>query len=250
MNKPNFLVLSGDGINCENETAFAFREAGGRADVLHINQVLENPSILKNYQGLAFPGGFSFGDELGSGQVLANKIKHGLLKELIEFIDQDKLVIGICNGFQVLTKLGLLPSHDKKRSMALAPNIQGNFIDKWVNMSVTSKKCVWTKDIERITLPVRHGEGRIIFSSNSQSEIYEELKLNDQIALVYDEDINGSFNCIAGVCNKKGTVLGLMPHPEAALFEATSETRSKNPLNHNIPMKIFKNAINYFSQEK
>ncbi len=246
MSQPRFLILSGDGINCERETAFAFEQAGGAAEIVHINDLLENPTKLETYQGMAFPGGFSFGDELGSGQVLATKIRHGLLKQFHEFVDEGKLVIGICNGFQVLTKLGLLPDHKKDRTVALAPNIHGQFLNKWVGMNVKSDKCVWTESIESLELPARHGEGRIVFTAGKEEEIYQNLLAKGQIVFDYTEDINGSYKKIAGLCNDKGTVLGMMPHPEAALFEVTSRTRSNSPWNSTVAMKMFENAIAYY----
>ncbi|TNF25281.1 MAG: phosphoribosylformylglycinamidine synthase subunit PurQ [Deltaproteobacteria bacterium] len=246
MSQANFLILSGDGINCERETAFAFEQAGGKAQIIHVNKLLENPSILESFQGMAFPGGFSFGDELGSGQVLATKIKHGLLEQFHRFVEDGKLVIGICNGFQVLTKLGLLPNHKKNRTVALAPNNHGQFLNKWVGMNVKTEKCIWTKGIESLELPARHGEGRIVFSAGKEDEIYQELKENGQIVFEYTTDINGSYKKIAGLCNAEGTVLGMMPHPEAALYEATSRIRSSNPWDKTAAMKIFENAIAYY----
>lgn len=246
MSTPTFLILSGDGINCERETALAFEQAGGKSEIVHINSLLENPSILDNYQGMAFPGGFSFGDELGSGQVLATKMRHGLLENIHKFVEDDKLVIGICNGFQVLTKLGLLPDHKKDRSIALAPNSHGKFLNKWVGMRVKSENCIWTKDISTIELPARHGEGRLVFTQGKEDEIYSELESNEQIVFEYDQDINGSFKKTAGLCNKKGTVLGMMPHPEAALFEITSRSKSSSPWTPSTAMKMFQNAIAYY----
>ena len=130
-----FLILTGDGINCERETAKAFINAGAEAEIIHVNDLLENPSALKNYSGMAIPGGFSFGDELGSGQVLALKIKHGLKEASDEFVADKKPIIGICNGFQVLVKLGLLPFPLEDRVMALAANESGHFINRWSTLS-------------------------------------------------------------------------------------------------------------------
>lgn len=246
MSQPKFLILSGDGINCENETAFAFERAGGKSEVVHINNLLEDPSILNDYQGMAFPGGFSFGDELGSGQVLATKIRHGLLEQIHKFVEDEKLIIGICNGFQVLTKLGLLPDHSKERTVALAPNNHGQFLNKWVGMNPISKKCIWTQDLDSLELPARHGEGRIVFTQGKEETIYSNLLENEQIVFKYTEDINGSYEKIAALCNPKGTVLGMMPHPEAALFEVTARMKGKDPLQTSPAMKMFENAIDYY----
>src|SRR4051812_35674067 len=146
MKNPLFIIVAGDGINCERETARAVELAGGSAKIIHINDLLDAPEILKSADGLAIPGGFSFGDELGSGQIMALKIRHRLNEAFYGLVRQKKPVIGICNGFQVLVKLGLLPYPDaKERIIALAPNEQGQFINRWVEMDVKESVCLWTK---------------------------------------------------------------------------------------------------------
>lgn len=222
MDKKNIkvLVLTGDGINCEEETALAFNEQGVSVQIIHIYDLIHNPMNLENAHILALPGGFSFGDEIGSGQILALKLKYALGAELKKFIDSGKLVIGICNGFQALVRLGLLPQPFSEREMTLTHNRQGHFIDRWVELTVPVSKCVWTKKLnsKKISLPIRHGEGKIVFAGNesSQSAIYQKLINNEQIALHYVDDVNGSYQKIAGVCDPTGRIFGLMPHPEAA----------------------------------
>lgn len=238
------LVLCGDGINCEKESAQAFNRVGAQSTIIHINDLLLNKSILSDYQILCLPGGFSFGDELGSGQILAHKIKHGLEQEFYKFVDDKKPIIGICNGFQVLTKLGLLPDYKTNRSVALAHNLHGQFIDQWVDLSVESKSvCHWTKGLVKLSLPIRHGEGRIVFTEGKEKEIFEELNNFGQIVLTYDQNPNGSYHDIAGICDKEGLIFGLMPHPEAAIANFS------HPNGHGIEKRegdglaIFKNIM-------
>ncbi|MES2803123.1 MAG: phosphoribosylformylglycinamidine synthase subunit PurQ [Bdellovibrionota bacterium] len=218
--KVQALILTGDGINCENETALAFSEHGCETKIMHVQDLIDQPGLLSKYQILALPGGFSFGDEIGSGQILALKLKYSLGVALTEFINNKKLIIGICNGFQVLVRLGLLPKPFTERQMTLTHNRQGYFINKWVNLTVPQSKCIWTKSLQgkEIALPIRHGEGKITFAGDQamQHNTFQSLMIQGQIALSYTEDVNGSYQQIAGVTDPTGCILGLMPHPEAA----------------------------------
>ena len=229
MHKPLFLVITGDGINCERETAAAFVHAGGDARIMHVNDLLAAPEKLAAYDGMAIPGGFSFGDELGSGQILALKIRHRLGDAFARFIARKKPVIGICNGFQVLVKLGLLPFPDApERLCALAPNAHGGFMNRWATLLPQSSHCIWTAGIENaIRLPVRHGEGRIVFAEGRAEELHAQLVQNGQIPFCYDADINGSYANIAALCDPGGYVLGLMPHPEAFMHAETAPQAQK-----------------------
>ena len=152
--KPRVIVMSGYGLNCEEETKFAFDSAGGAADIVHLNDLIANPKMLSEYQILAFPGGFSYGDDTGSGKAYANKFKNHLREELKEFLKRDTLTIGICNGFQILTNLGLAPG-------GLAWNKSGRYIDRWVDLKVEGKS-PWLAGIKTISLPIAHGEGRYV----------------------------------------------------------------------------------------
>ena len=241
------LILAGDGINCEKETAQALTDAGAESIILDINNLLLEPKKLQEFDILALPGGFSFGDEIHSGQVLAIKMKKFLLDELHEFIKNKKLIIGICNGFQVLLKLGLLPNDEMQTKISLGQNQSSTFINTWVEIKTAKSNCIWTKNLEgRIQLPIRHGEGRIVIAGTKEEQIacYESLLNRGQIALSYQEDINGSFERIAGLCNPEGTILGLMPHPEAATNKLLSPYQSE------FGKIIFNNAIHYLTCEE
>lgn len=249
MAQPSFLILCGDGINCERETAHAFALAGAAARITHINDLLAQPELLSQHDGLAIPGGFSFGDELGSGQVMALKIRHKLGDAFFKFVAAGKPVIGICNGFQVLVKLGLLPfPRSLDRVMALAPNIGGGFIDRWVGLDVPDNSiCKWTRGIKHMQLPIRHGEGRLVFADDG---MYRQLQASGQIALVYDEDVNGAHARIAGICDETGLVLGLMPHPEAHVYRATYVRPQPQVMVAGDGAQMFKNIVSYITGEE
>jgi phosphoribosylformylglycinamidine synthase len=251
MNKSDLkvLVLTGDGINCETETAMAFKELGVSATIVHIQDLISEPSMLSSVHILALPGGFSFGDEIGSGQILALKLKYSLGTELKKFVEEKKLIIGICNGFQALVRLGLLPAPFEKRTMTLTHNRQGHFIDRWTEMNVQDSHCAWTKSLQQktIELPIRHGEGKIVFAGDriDQERTYQALKKNGQIALQYTSDVNGSYEKIAGVCDPSGRIFGLMPHPEAAVSDWLNPDGSKKGPGVGVGLEFFKNGIEY-----
>lgn len=248
------LILAGDGINCERDTARAFTLAGGEPQIVHINDLLLNSKLLEQFDAIAFPGGFSFGDDLGSGQVLALKITSMLSDALQKFVQQKKPVVGICNGFQALTKLGLLPNPFEPRTMALARNSSGDFIDRWVELEADKKSiCIWTKDLtaDSFALPVRHGEGRVVFKQGEEEATHRQLSQNGQIALRYLVDVNGSYGRIAGVCDQTGLILGLMPHPEAAISKLQYPDSSRLPdrTAEGIGLKVFKNCVRYLKEK-
>jgi phosphoribosylformylglycinamidine synthase I len=251
MNRENIsvLVLSGDGINCENETSLAFKELKASTKIIHIQDLIENPNELLKHHILALPGGFSFGDEIGSGQILSLKLKYSLGKELQKFIDSGKLIIGICNGFQALVRLGLLPKPLEERTMTLTHNRQGHFIDRWVECKIPTSNCIWTKSFQGkvISLPIRHGEGKIVFKGDKdeQASHFETLLNNGQIALSYCDDVNGSYAQIAGVTDPTGKILGLMPHPEAAISKWLSPDGKQKSSEIGDGLYFFENALNY-----
>ncbi len=214
---PQFMILWGDGINCENETLKAVEEAGGRGIKTHVSDLVERPRLLQEVQGLIVPGGFSFGDHLGSGQILALKLEKFVGDELASFVKQYP-VMGICNGFQTLVRLGLLPDATFQRSCSLIKNEQGHFVNKWVELERnTESPCIWTKKLpETLSLPARHGEGRFVCRDE---EVLFRLQSQNQIVFRYRENFNGATDRIAGICDPSGLVFALMPHPEAAVHE-------------------------------
>ena len=254
--KPKVLILYGYGINCDNETQFGFGLAGAEAEKVHINQLISGEKGLRDYQILAIPGGFSFGDDIGAGKVLATKIKYNLAEEFQEFINEEKLIIGICNGFQVLVKLGILPGFDKNytnQDVTLTFNNSGRFEDRWVWLKINQKSpCIFTKGIEKLYLPVRHGEGKFV----SKNEIIRErLIAQNQIVVHYADDRgnlsdypwnpNGSELNIAGICDETGRIFGLMPHPESFLFPQNHPRWTRMKIKEGEGLKIFKNAVSF-----
>jgi phosphoribosylformylglycinamidine synthase len=247
--KPRTLLLRSAGTNCDGETAHAFQRAGADVDSIHINRLLESPTLLNNFQILAIPGGFSYGDDIAAGKILANQITHHLSHKLQEFVAARKPVIGICNGFQVLVKTDLLPGPLAARTgqtATLTNNTSGRFIDRWVHLSPRSKKCIWTADLQPMELPIAHGEGRFIPADES---VRKALWQNDQVALVYDQsdNPNGSIDDIAGVCDSTGLVFGLMPHPERHIepfqHPAWTSRQSLPPVGPGL--QIFINAVRH-----
>ncbi len=226
MSKPKVLILRTAGINCDQETGHAFERAGAAAEFLHINRLLENKRLLGDYQILAIPGGFSYGDDISSGRIFANQILHHFADAMRDFVAAGKPVIGICNGFQVLVKTGLLPGELDGRAgqnCTLAHNTNGRFVDRWVKLASRSGKCVWTCGLADMELPIAHGEGRFV---TADEQIRQALWRDDRVAMVYVRsdgsgpqgespwNPNGSVDDIAGVCDQTGLVFGLMPHPE------------------------------------
>ncbi len=246
---PKAVVLYGDGFNTEEETIFVLSQVGFAASLLHISDLLNASNSLNRCDMLVVPGGFSFGDEIRSGKVLALKLKGKLMDELNSFVDQGKFVLGICNGFQVLTSLGLLPDHSLfgSHAAALVRNQSGKFSNHWVKMIVNEKiNSPFLTGLKTISAPVRHGEGKLVFRDDVAAIV-------DQFAcLRYDKNFNGSFDGIAALTNKKGNVFGLMPHPEAYISHsqnpAWTENASQNRarLSSAIPdgLAFFQNAFN------
>lgn len=246
------LILTGDGINCEVETADAFNMFGVTTEIVPIFDLIENPKKLDEAHILALPGGFSFGDEIGSGQILALKLKYSLGIELKKFIADKKIIIGICNGFQALVRLGFLPDPLSKRVMSLTHNRQGHFINKWAKLKLENSNCVWTQFTakDEFMLPIRHGEGKIVFEGNDSQKImhYENLLSNKQIVLKYINDENGSFEKIAGMTDPTGRVFGLMPHPEAYTTEWLNPSGKHKNDSIAIGAKFFESGINYIEK--
>ena len=230
MAKVKVIVLRTAGTNCDKETAFAFERAGADAELVHINELTRGNKRLRTYQILAIPGGFTYGDDIASGKILANELKFKMEDALQRFITDGKLIIGICNGFQILVKAGILPnlSGDFRTIEAtLTLNDSDKFEDRWVYLKrpgarAGRPRCVWTQGIgDIITLPVAHGEGKFM---PRDKKILEKLKKAGLVVLeyvdqkgvkkAYPHNPNGSVENIAGICDMTGRIFGLMPHPE------------------------------------
>lgn len=241
-------VLTGYGINADNELVTAFRATGADAEKVHINDFIENPRLLHHYRIAAFAGGFSFGDHLGSGLVYAELFKKNLKSDLERFIDDGKLIIGICNGFQVLVKMGVLPNlHGNwTQEVSLIHNTSGRFEDSWVNLKFNpDSPCIWTKGLDTMDVPIRHGEGRFI---SDNPDILRELKEKNLIAVRYNgRNPNGSQDDIAGITDRTGRILGLMPHPEAFIFPENHPQWTRRTITEGEGLKIFRNGIEFFS---
>ncbi|MFC1867730.1 phosphoribosylformylglycinamidine synthase subunit PurQ [Thermodesulfobacteriota bacterium] len=267
------LVLTGYGLNCDYETDYSLKAGGAESHRVHINELIRGgksgiETQLSHYHILVFGGGFSWADDHGAGVILASKLKFNIGEQIYRFIRDGKLIIGICNGFQSLVNLGLLPGFDldyKERRVALTGNNSGNFIDTWVNLKINPESnCVFTKGLSKMELPVRHGEGNF-FASHSDIDL---LFKNHQVVMQYADENgdrakgnwpsnpNGSLKDIAGICDPTGRIFGLMPHPEA-FHDMTNHpdwTRRKETLfregkriedREGDGIRIFRNAVEY-----
>lgn len=217
----NALVIRAAGTNTDVETVVACEKAGFRTDLLHVNRLVEKPALFDGYQLFIVPGGFSYGDDLGSGRVFANELRLRLIDPIRKFIRDGKLVLGICNGFQVLVKSGLLPDPlgDGPPAVTLTFNDSGRFEDRWVRLRAVSAKSVWLREGDLLETAVTHGEGKFV----APAETLDRLEAAGQVVLKYvDGNPNGSLRDIAGICDDTGRVLGLMPHPE----------KHQDPTNH------------------
>ncbi len=262
--KPRVLILRSAGTNCDGETQTAFEAVGAQVDRVHLNRVIENPSLMDAYQMLAVPGGFSYGDDIAAGRIFANQLMLRLEGALHAFVEKKKPVIGICNGFQILVKTDILPgplAGKTGQTCTLTENDCRHFIDHWVTLESKSKKCIWTRNlpedpptddyedrkvrVARIELPIAHGEGQFLCASDA---VRKALWANDQVALTYvGTNPNGSTDAIAGVCDASGLVFGLMPHPErhiSPLQHYAWQSREKQP-EEGDGLQIFRNAVEY-----
>ena len=255
MVKVNVLILRVAGTNCDLETEWAFKLAGGVPERIHINRIIENKKLLEKYQILIIPGGFAYGDDISAGKVLANQIKFKLWDEIQKFIDNKKVIIGICNGFQVLVKSGILPWIGKQ-SVTLTWNNSSKFEDRWIYLKLENSVCHFFKGLpEIIKLPVAHAEGKFIPENDITLKKINEKKLvlfrycdkNGEYSS-YPYNPNGSVENIAGICNQTGLVLGMMPHPERCVLKYhlpdwTNSSKNK----YTYGFKFFKNVVEYFS---
>jgi phosphoribosylformylglycinamidine synthase len=259
------LIMSGFGINSEMETQEVLARAGMGADIVHINDLIDGTSHLLDYRLLVFPGGFSYGDDTGAGNAYANRVRNNLWKDVEEFLAGDNLVLGICNGFQILANLGLVPAFDRqyRRDIALMPNRKGVLECRFVTLKPAADN-LWTRGIERIYCPVAHGEGNFSCSKDTLTRIRRQK----MIAFTYCRDDltpaggeypfnpNGSLEDIAGITSADGKVLGLMPHPERAmdftsLYDWPLRKEQMKRAGISIPpesmnMQLFRNIVDYF----
>lgn len=225
---PNVLVMSGYGINCEQETSHAFGGAGAACKIVHINDLIAKKVDMNDFDIIVFPGGFSYGDDTGSGNAFANKLKNNLWDDLSSFINSDKLVLGICNGFQIMVSLGLFALPESNygiRNCALLANSQNRYECRWVRVKHRDSRCVFTQDIDKTHIPVAHGEGKFYCGSQTLDALWK----NRQVVFTYCDEIgeeakgfpenpNGSLANVAGICDRSGRIMGMMPHPERGLY--------------------------------
>ena len=262
-------VLRVGGTNCDAETKRAFEDLGAKAEILHVNELVKRQNLL-DYQVLVFPGGFSYGDYVRAGAIWAKWILAKLGKELKAFVEENRLVLGICNGFQVLVEAGLLPSFDGVSSCpeaALATNFPPGYNCRWIYLKHENDgKCIFTRNIPKgkvLRMPVAHSEGRFIFAKEKEKEYLERLYENDQLVFRYCNkngeyadgrypvNPNGSFHDIAGICNPEGTVFGLMPHPERAFYwwQQPDWTRRRQMPQYSDGKLIFESVISYLEKK-
>ena len=254
MAKPRILILRAPGTNCDSETAFAFECAGGDPEVVHVNRIMESPSLPSGFQILCIPGGFSYGDDVAAGRILANQIRHHLKDALQEFRSAGKLILGICNGFQVLMKSGLLDTDDAQGPKAsLTWNDSGRFLAKWVHLKVAGDQCAFLSGLSEVSLPIAHAEGKLATKDEASLAEFEKA---GQLVLRYapfegiaePHNPNGSAGDVAGMCDQSGRVFGLMPHPERYIDSTQHPQWTRQPAeSEGEGLQLFKNAVRYFS---
>ncbi|HEY1014379.1 MAG TPA: phosphoribosylformylglycinamidine synthase I [Herpetosiphonaceae bacterium] len=249
------LVLRAPGINCDGEAAAALELAGAQPERVHVNRLAEGSAQLRDYAMLLIPGGFAYGDHLGAGRMLAVDLAHRLRDDLHQFVADGRPVLGICNGFQVLVKTGLLPggAQDAPSSATLIDNASGHYECRWIRLAADpASPCVFTRGIEQpFELPVGHGEGRFL----ADEPVMERLAANNQLVLRYIDETgrpaeaypanpNGASRAVAGVCNEAGNVFGLMPHPDRAFLPQHHPQWRRRGLDREGPgMQFFRNAV-------
>ena len=259
--KPTVLVCSGYGLNCEEETKYAFDKAGGHADIVHINDIVARKSMLRSYNILAFPGGFSYGDDTGSGNAFAQKVRHAIWDEMKRFVEGDHLVIGICNGCQILVNLGLVPAmHNQygNRDVALLANDSARYTVRWTDVAVCNDS-PWFFGMSHLSLPIAHGEGKFYMNE----AVLQYIQEHHMVALRYEKGAicrqfdlpanpTGTIDNIAAITDQSKRVVGMMPHPERAIslfqlpYWTTLKQQGKKLAGVGPGLQIFQNAIRYF----
>ena len=259
---PRVLILRAPGTNCDQETAFAFETAGGKPQVVHLNRLLEKPQLAADYQILAIPGGFSYGDDISAGRIFGNQIRHHLRDCLEEFKSAGKLIIGICNGVQILVKSGmLLPDRADEPIATLTLNDSGKFEDRWVYLRVANDKCVFLRGIQHMYLPIAHAEGKFVARDaqtldrlDQAGQLVLRYALPPEAAtatsleapLAYPLNPNGAQLNVAGLCDESGRVFGLMPHPERHIDPTHHPRWTREQRDRGDGLAVFENAVRYF----
>ena len=246
------LMLRAPGTNCDNETAFAFQKAGAETEQVHINRLIKHEKKVADYNILVISGGFTYGDDIAAGKILANEMKLKLGEDIQKFIDKGGLILGICNGFQVLAKSGHFGyiSTDGLPSFTLTNNNSGRFECRWINMVANKKSnCVFTQGIDRVYLPVAHGEGKLVAEPKVLAKLNVALRYCDadgKPTMTYPDNPNGSLESIAGIADKTGRVFALMPHPERYIRNTQHPMWPRDGLPENGDgFAIFTNAVNW-----
>lgn len=255
MKKVKVLILRTAGTNCDQETRAAFEMAGAEVELIHVNRLADGEASILEYDVFTIPGGFTYGDDLGAGKVLAVELTKRLGDELQKFVEDGRPVLGICNGFQVLVKTGLLPDSPEKyqQTVTLTGNDSNRFEDRWVRLKCPTSRCIFVEKDSVVEYPVAHAEGKFI---TRDEKVLDDLFENGQVVFQYvDENENecsypgnpnGSPRGVAGICNKTGTVLGLMPHPERHIFGTQHPTWTRTgPKREGDGLAMFKNAVAY-----
>ena len=252
MNRVRTLILRAPGTNCDVETAFAFHQAGSEVTLVHVNELIYRRKRLADYQTMVIPGGFTYGDDLGAGKVLANELRLKLNEDIRRFVENGGLILGICNGFQVMVKAGILPefSLDSHQRLTLAHNDSGRFECRWVYLAANKESpCIFTKGIDSLYLPVAHGEGKVVAESEVLSKLNAVLYYTDEHGnrdAGYPYNPNGSLMNIAGICDSSGRIFALMPHPERHI-RGTQHTQwtSQGAKEYGDGFQIFLNAVKW-----
>ncbi len=257
--KPRFLVLRAAGTNCDLETAFALESAGGHAERVHVNRLLQGATALDECDALVIPGGFSYGDDIAAGKVLAVELLHHLRDPIVRLVERGGLVLGICNGFQVLVKMGMLPGIAAPiglQEATLTDNDSSRYEDRWVRLVSVSERSVFCRPGERLELPLAHAEGKYV---PRDAAVRRAVLEGGHVALryvaagggapSYPDNPNGSVDHVAGLVDRTGRVLGLMPHPERALLRvhhpAWTCGAPAAPSEEGHGARFFRNAVQY-----
>lgn len=257
------LIITGYGLNCEAESKVAWEMAGAQPDLMHFSDLLAQPARLHEYAALMFMGGFSYGDHMTSGHVFALRTRHRMSGDLEKFLNQGKLIMGVCNGFQIMVKLGLLPGLDRDyftQKLSIMQNDCGTFQNRWVPLRFESASpCVFTRGLTHMALPVRHGEGKVFTLDKALMKHLETLgcvpcryadPVSGEATQQFPHNPNGSLNAIAGLCDPTGRIFGLMPHPEAYLYPENHPQWELQRMHGSLPehglgVLMFRNAVEH-----